>query len=262
MPLPQFSREVYQRNPLAEVVAQLRITPILRIDTEQPAAFQDAIRADFPTYRLLPALPPAIPQAVQRMMQELGAPGGLRQHSFGTEDGQWEIILTRESLVLKTKAYSGWQGFEARLRQVRAGFERAYQPINSYRGLNLRYVDVIQRSRLGLPSEPWSSLLTAAVAGELASAQIGAEVDKMKREVHFRVDDQDSFVWLRTGLVQAKDGSSEASFLIDSDFHTHTATGVQDVDATFQRFNQHSRNLFRWSIQDRLRAALQPLVPQ
>src|SRR6266487_484530 len=130
MPFPEVGREVYQRNPLAEVVAQLRFAPILRVDAELPATFQDGIREMYPRYR--PPGPADIPQPVQRMMQELGAfgaPNMLRQHSFGSQDGQWEIILTRESLVTKTKMYRGWQDFELRLHQVRAAFERAYSPV-------------------------------------------------------------------------------------------------------------------------------------
>jgi uncharacterized protein (TIGR04255 family) len=263
MPFRDFPREVYQRNPLAEVVAQLRFAPILRVDAEQPAAFQDIIRGDYPNFRVManvPGVPPGVPQPVQRMIQDLGGAGGLRQYLFASQDSQWEILLTRETLVFRTKAYGGWRDFERRFRQVREGFERVYQPLNMYRGLHLRYIDIIQRSRLGLHDEPWSNLLSAAVAAELASPEIGNAIDKMKGQIHFRLDEYESFVWLRTELVQAKDGTRETSFLIDSDFHTHKATSIQDVEATFQRFNRHSRNLFRWAIQERLRQALEPLV--
>jgi uncharacterized protein (TIGR04255 family) len=259
MPFLEVNRESYRNNPLAEVVAQLRFAPILRIDAEQPAAFQEGIRPGFPTYRHVSTLPPGLPQPLERMMQGMGAPRGLQQHIFGTEDSAWEIILTRESLVLKSKAYTAWQDFDGRLRQVRACFERSYEPIAAYRGLNLRYLDVIQRSRLGVRDEPWSELLTGAVAGGLTSPEIGAEIDKMKTEAHFKLDEQGAFVWLRTSLVQAKDGTREISFLLDSDFHTHQPTELNDVDATLQRFNRHSRNLFRWAIRERLRQALQPV---
>ncbi len=260
MPFPEAHREVYQRNPLAEVVAQLRFAPIVRTEAEPPGGFQDAIRENYPMYRASAAVPFGMPQPVQRMMQELGAPDGLRQYTFGSNDRNWEVILTRESLVLKTKAYAQWQDFEARLRQVRAGFERAYQPVSSYTSLNLRYVDIIQRSRLGLENQPWSALLTPGIAGELSSPEIGADIDKMTSRLHCRVDEHGSFVTLSTGLILAKDGSRESSFLIDSDFHTHTETAIPNVDTTFQRFNKHARNLFQWAIQRRLREALQPVV--
>ena len=57
-----FSNEprcIYRSNQLAEVICQLRFPEILKIPTETPAAFQDAIREDFPRYarRMEPPTP-------------------------------------------------------------------------------------------------------------------------------------------------------------------------------------------------------------
>ena len=264
MPSPQAIRQVYQRNPLAEVIAQVRFDSILLIDTQTPAVFQNVVRGDYPTYRAtaVPAgIPPGIPQPLQRVIREMGAPGGLRQHLFGSQDARWEVILTRESLALKTKAYVGWQDFEDRWLRIRNAFEQAYQPVNSYASVNLRYVDVIQRSRLELSDVPWSELLVPEVAGELASLHIGADIDKMENSLHCRLDNDGSFLTLKTGIAFSKDGTRERCFSIDSDFHTHARVEPRNVQEIFQRFNRHSRDLFQWAIRDRLRVALQP-IPQ
>ena len=47
MPFPDYGRVIYQRNPLIEVICQVRFPPVLRIDVEPPAAFQEAIRDEF-----------------------------------------------------------------------------------------------------------------------------------------------------------------------------------------------------------------------
>src|SRR5438105_3369598 len=99
MPFPEAERQVYDCNPLAEVIAQLRFDSILIIDSQLPAQFQEAVRDEFPVYRASPTLPPGMPQQVQRMIRDMGAPEAFRQHSFGSQDTQWEIILTRDSLV-------------------------------------------------------------------------------------------------------------------------------------------------------------------
>ena len=52
---PMISHEprcIYDKNPLAEVICQLRFPEILSIQTDIPAKFQDAIRKDFPKYML------------------------------------------------------------------------------------------------------------------------------------------------------------------------------------------------------------------
>src|SRR6266852_706318 len=59
-PFPEFTRVIYQRNPLVEVVCQLRFSPILRIDTDPPAEFQDRIRSAFPSSKGAHRRPAAI----------------------------------------------------------------------------------------------------------------------------------------------------------------------------------------------------------
>ena len=44
MPFPVTKRIIYKKNPLVEVICQLRFPPILSIDTEIPARFQGAIK--------------------------------------------------------------------------------------------------------------------------------------------------------------------------------------------------------------------------
>lgn len=262
MPFPQAIRQVYQQNPLAEVIAQLRFDPILLIDAQAPAAFQNAIRHDYPAYRsaaVPPGIPPGIPQPFHQMIRGMGAAGGFAQHLFATQDARWEVILTRESLILKSKAYIGWPDFEGRLSRIRNAFEETYTPIHSYASMNLRYVDVIQRSQLGLKDVLWSELLILDVAGELASRHIGDDIDKMESLLHCRLDDEGSFVTLKTGLASSRDGTHERCFTMDSDFHTHARVEPNNVQNTFERFNRYSRDLFQWAITDRLRTALKPI---
>jgi uncharacterized protein (TIGR04255 family) len=262
MPFPEAARQVYERNPLAEVIAQIRFDSILIIDAQPPAQFQDAVRQEYPTYRATVGLPPGMPQPVQRMIRELGAPDSVAQHTFGSQDAQWEIILTRDSLALKSKAYSGWEGFRDRLRRVQDAFQVAYAPAGPYLSVNLRYVDIIQRSRLELQNQPWSDLLIPEVAGELASPYLGEDIDKMTNSLHCRLDDEGSFLTLKTSLALSRDGQRERCFVIDSDFHTHSNIArveAQNVQIIFPRFNRYARNLFQWAIKNRLRAALRPI---
>ena len=51
MPFPDSERVIYQRNPLLEVICQLRFPSILRIDSEAPAVFQERVRKEYPMYQ-------------------------------------------------------------------------------------------------------------------------------------------------------------------------------------------------------------------
>src|SRR5947209_5365304 len=48
-------KTLYRRSPLLEVIVQLCFPPILRIEAEKPAAFQDLVRSDFPYFETKPA---------------------------------------------------------------------------------------------------------------------------------------------------------------------------------------------------------------
>lgn len=256
---------MYAKNPLAEVSARFKFNPILKIDTSAPAEFQEAIRAEYPIYQreiVGAALPPDMPAAVRNMVKPLFESGqGQAQHAFSSEDQHWRIILSRDSLVLMTKHYSEWSDFERRLKRVRAAFEAGYQPTR-YRELHLRYINVIQRSKIGVADKSWAELLNPYIAGELAYDDIAQYVDKLSRQLHCKLDDNGSFLWLKTALAtqQGQQNNRELAFVIDNDFHTHATapTESSNVDSIFQRFNGHSRDVFQWAILPALHEAMGP----
>lgn len=261
MPFPESPRVIYRRNPLAEVICQVRFPPILRIDAEAPSRFQDAIRSEYPLYgegpALAVALPPNAPAEIANLIQRLGPTRGAgKRHEFSTEDGAWQATLTRESLALKTTAYRRWEDFRGKLSTIRTALVAEYRPSFFVR-IGLRYVDVIQRSSLGLEGTPWSQLLGTHIAGELSSPEIGDSIETAVREVLVRLDDRGGRVMIRHGLAVAEPAHEEC-FFVDSDFHTEQKTEVTDADATLDNFNRAAGLLFRWCIQGRLHNALQP----
>ena len=131
MALPNTNRVIYARNPLAEVTAQLRFPPILRIEAEAPAQFQDAIRGDFQLYRQVRAasqLPADIPPPVRNLIQGMGAAAGPIQHLFETQDRKLVVTLSRESLSFKTTSYTRWEMFRDQLERLRGTLEEIYRP--------------------------------------------------------------------------------------------------------------------------------------
>src|SRR5258708_12324597 len=51
MLFPESERVIYDKNPLQQVICQLRFPPILRINTEVPVAFQERVKQDYPFYQ-------------------------------------------------------------------------------------------------------------------------------------------------------------------------------------------------------------------
>jgi uncharacterized protein (TIGR04255 family) len=259
MALPESSRVIYLRNPLAEVTAQLKFPPVLRIEAEAPAQFQEAIRDRFPQYRQVMAtgqLPAELPPQIRNLIQGMGAAGGPIQHVFERQDRKSIVTLSRESITFKTTSYTRWETFREQLESLRATLEQIYRPA-FYGRLGLRYVNIIRRSLLGLEGTPWGELLTPSIGGELTAPELGESIDSASAQLHCKLDGDNCFVTLRTGIALAEP-TKERCFLIDCDFHTHKRTEMAHVTNTLNTFNRASGNLFRWAIRDRLRDALQP----
>lgn len=261
MPFPDSPRVIYGRNPLAEVICQVRFPPILRIDSETPSRFQEALRSEYPLYgeasTATVTLPPNAPPEFAKLIQSLGPMRGAgRRHDFLTEDSTWQATLTRESLALKTTAYRRWEQFRDKLGSLCDVFIAEYRP-SFYVRIGLRYVDVVQRSNLGLEGTPWSQLLRPHIAGEFSSPDVASSIETALREVLVKFDDRGGRVMIRHGLAIAEPGNEDC-FFVDSDFHTQQKTEIADANDTLANFNQAAGRLFRWCIQDRLHTALQP----
>jgi uncharacterized protein (TIGR04255 family) len=260
MTFPETPRVVYRQNPLAEVVAQLNFPSVLKIDSESPAAFQEAIRGEYPFYELVssgPQLPPNLPSQMANFVQFLtrGAKGPPK-HQFATQNKTWQVTLTRETIELKTKAYIRWEDFRDRLMRIRDVLDNEYRPAAFVR-VGLRYLNLIRQDSLGMEAAPWSDLLNHFIAGELAAPEMAGGIDSVTRQLHCQTNAENCYLTLKTGIV-IDDATKKKCFLIDSDFHTHKPPEDKNVFNTLNTFNRIAGGFFRWCIRERLHEALGP----
>src|SRR5687768_9490054 len=113
MNLPEFDRVIYERNPLVEVVCQLRFPPILRISHQEPAEFQDEIRFQYPLFE---SIQPQVPPEIAKLVQQAGLPlPSDLSYSFKSEDQKWQLSITKDFIALNTSAYERYENFKQRL---------------------------------------------------------------------------------------------------------------------------------------------------
>lgn len=254
MPFPESQRVVYEKNPLDEVICQLRFPTILKIDSQEPAAFQEAIRKEYPVFEEPQAL--SVERGAQPIPPEVLRAMGLNArpvYKFKSADDRWAVALARDFVALTDGDYETWEAFKEHLEAPLSALQAQYQPAFFTR-IGLRYRDVIKRSALGLGDVPWGQLLAPHIAGELGSLS-EKEVEATTRQVEIHLD---------TGRVRTVHGlakdeeTSEFVYVIDADFFTEGRTEAKDVQATLKFFNRHAGRLFRWCIGDRLHAAMCP----
>jgi len=267
VPLPDFQRVIYGRQPLEVVICQVRFPAILKIDTELPAAFQEAIRATFPVLTeksaAESALPPQIanslPRQIAQELNALGALGGKKAYAFATTDDAWKVTLERDSLALTTTAYTEWPEFLGHLRTAIGALATTYDPAHFTR-VGLRYRDLICRADLGLGDASWGELLQPHIAGALGTEAIGSDITADYGQLVFELPELRGQVLLRHGFAE-KEGTDEQCYVIDADYFSQERTEVTDVWGLLEGLHGQAGRLFRWCIQDRLHDALDPRVP-
>jgi len=265
MPFRESQRVLYGKNPLREVVCQLRFPPILRIEAEREALaqFQEQMRGVYPLYNVsLPKLPPEIPAPVAAAIQaELAASGfAPRIHEFGNEDRTWVISIARDVFTIQTSDYRRWEDFIAREAQAFQSFCALFAPAYLIR-VALRYVNVICRSELGLAGETWRNLLEPHVAGAFTWPQVFERVENLMCDLDVRLSQNLGRVHVRHGTV-TDDASKEQCFLIDSDFFRDGGRSeIQDASNILGEYNRRAGYLFRDCIKESLHRALEPREP-
>jgi uncharacterized protein (TIGR04255 family) len=256
MKFPESQRATYSRNPLLEVICQLRFPKILRIDTEVPVDFQEAVRAEYPTLNTSRAIELPFLSNPQTNSPPIVMGQGLT-YEFLDKEGKWKLVLSSDFIALSTVDYEKWEDFRSRLSSAISLLVKYYSPSHFTR-VGLRYQDLIIRSELGLEQHPWRSLLQPPVLGVFVADNL-PEHDFTEALSVFacRLDYADAVLRVRYGLAR-KDESDELGYLIDADFYTENNTEINDATHSLDQFNREAGNFFRWCITEELQQALQP----
>lgn len=259
MTFPAVDRIVFQRNTLDEVICQLCFPTILRIDAENPAAFQEHIRSEYPVYHEAAIvrpdnLPPGLPSEM------LSAISSKSPHEFINRDGQWKVSLSPGFIALSTNAYLNWEDFAGRLVEPLQALVDIYTPA-FYERIGLRYKNIISRRSLDLESREWSDLLMPHIAGVLSSSASIPESNVVDLFTRFQIelDGAPGKVQIMHGLAKLKkrtEADPELAYLIDNDFILEDKTEVDSAREVLDRFHEYSQRVYRWCVTHELLQAL------
>jgi uncharacterized protein (TIGR04255 family) len=256
MRFKESDRVSYEKNPLVEVICQARFNRLLRLESEVPATFQQALRHDYPKVVETNSFAAAIPPQLAQVVRLDASVASQRAFDFVSADGDWSVSITSHFVALTTKTYRRWEDFRARLGKVFEAFTSVYE-VTTFTRLGLRYQDLIQRSKLGLDGQGWAQLLNPRLVGELAEDGFETDAKHTARELVLSLDFDDASVRLYHGLARTQN-VDESCYLIDSDFFRDLPTEQGYALPILDRFNREAGKLFRWAIADPLHAAMGP----
>lgn len=254
------TRVVYKKNPLVEVILQIKFPTILSINAKDPADFQDAIRGEYPIYQLaieqeqeitLPTSNPGsemlLPSIVQKQQH--------KNHHFISEDGQYKVNLTSGFISLSTLNYTRWEEMLAHFETPLKKFIEIYHP-PFFERIGLRYIDAFSRKQLNLETNEWRDLIQPTWLGAISSINEG-QVIGSGLDVEYYLDNGISRVKVHAGLGNVNN-NPETVFIVDSDFIHIKNESVTSFDSIVSYLHDQSGQFIRSVITDTLHEAMLP----
>jgi uncharacterized protein (TIGR04255 family) len=242
MPFPETARVIYGKNPLREVVCQLRFPRILKIEAEVPVEFQEHIRKQFPIYKenVPEIMPPVIREMIPGQIAD-ALPRQRRTHEFYSKDRKWRVGLTSSFIALTTYSYDRWGNFYSRIQDLLQFFNEIYEPAFFTR-IGLRYINLIDRSAIHVEQTEWRDLINPEIISFLGSPKLKeTEILGSIQVVNISLDQNQGQVQIRQGL--ARDAEEREGYLIDSDFFIEEE--IEDARPYLLSFNRQAGRVFR-----------------
>jgi uncharacterized protein (TIGR04255 family) len=267
MRIESFDRVVYENNPLAEVVCQVRFQKTGDINEDEVEALKSSFANDGYTdfYQEVSISTPPLPIDVQGSIR-IEIPQ-VRIHYFSSPDKTWKASVCSEFVALTCLKYSNWDDFSRRLLMLIERFNPMRKEILPKR-LGLRYRDVIEREPLGLGHVPWHELVAPFLLGPLlpnalASGQTPSESEVVSTAAQSMLKLDSSMVLLQSALLTSIN-SERRAFLIDADFFLEDGLSPNllanptILKSKLDILHANAGALFRRGITERLHHALRP----
>jgi len=230
------ARVIYDKNPLAEVSAQMTFEATLsELYEERPVSFHKAIRDEFPIY-----------------LHE-----GDGVHTFFSKDRLLKLELEPQSLTLFTSHYVRWESFFALWQKIEPVFRTHYPQAKQAKRVALDYLDVIQRRDLGLQGVSWHELLSPMLLGMVAAPEPAWTLLNAEHQLNFKCA-EDVYISIWHGLHHEE---QESSYVIRANYYTEKRQEEALAKESLERLRPHTQALFRACISDKLHLALEPKQP-
>lgn len=264
---PLSQRVIYENNPLAEVVCQVRFAPV-DLNGGVAAAFGTALdREAFPIYRSEDVSTVEV-RFDQQDLKSTTSQTTQKIHHYISKDRNWKVALTNDFVALTCLKYERWEKFSESLYKI-INLVAAILPGIEVSRIGLRYRDIIDRERIGLSGVPWRDLISNFLIGPFAtndlleSGEFMNEGDIQSSAFQTILNLEECKVLLQGGLIFSSEGQRQA-FMIDTDFF-HAAPEIKgcmsDFDlfsAELEKLHKNAGSMFAALIRERLHDALKP----
>lgn len=252
----EFKRVRYQKSPLIEVIYQVRFPTILTINSEQPAAFQNEIRASFPFFEEQTEENNNLLFNPQMKVASFKKIGENKNYSFVSTNNQVKINLTPSFLSISTMAYSQWEDFKETINYIIPIFEKIYKPA-FYTRIGLRYIDAITRSSLNLENKDWTELIQPHILG-MVTKEYEKGIKSYVSETEYETAVENVLSKAHFEFVHIND-QKELSLLIDCDYYQLDIIKLEERNNASEKLHLASSHFMQTAITEDLSKAMDPV---
>ena len=250
----QKDRCLYRKNQLKEVICQLRFPEILTIGANAPVDFQEAVRSEYPVYKVLQELrPPKLGGAAATPTQN---------YLFASPDGVWRINLTSKFISLTCTRYSCWEEFAKKLDKPLAAFIKIYQPAYFER-IGLRYLNFISRSDLSLEAVSFRDMIAPSYLGPLGDEDVWEnQTNRCSTDCDLAIKGGcRAKIHAGPGTVKCNGKQDpELKYIFDLDLYMPGNLPVNYSAGALQPIHSQAYPIFRFAISDLLHSAMEPEI--
>lgn len=247
--MAKIERVKYGKNPLVEVIYQLRFPTILSINANDPVRFQEEIRAEFPYYR-------KIVQENEIVVNEVKSSVTKEiNYEFVSADKKSKVNLTSSFIAISSLSYDQWENYREKVKSIRMTFERIYQP-SFYTRVGLRYKDVIDRTRFDLRNKGWVDLIQPSILGVI-NASNQSTLKQWTVNSEFTYEGTDIATKQQLNLAH-KVGDNLPVMVFDCDYFKIGNLRLDSIEEISDLLHDKSSTFLRNAITEELHRAMDP----
>lgn len=241
--LDNTEREEFERNPLSQVVCQLRFHPILKV-VDRVAEFQERIRGSFPEF-------------IQQKMQvaAMTAVGSLelqqeQQFLFKKVNGASTLTLTTNALSLDERDHTSRDVFLGDIGLAIDALKETHSAVTPKR-LGVRYINIIDVNQISADlgeAVDWSTVITEPFL-QMPSGVASLEQTLFYSEIRSPTQSNGE-ITLRYGLLS--ESGNPPKFRFDIDRYHVARFELANIPALLDEFVKDIYSLFRAAAGDSL----------
>ncbi len=244
MPLhfPEKKEVPLNKAPLAEVICQVKFSPILSIAKGLPSDFQEAVRGRFPGLEVEQGVVFQFPASGISEKPLMDATPKV--YRFVTANGASNLALATDFFAITTRSYTHWQDFLQDLSMVEKAIREIYHPAYATR-IGLRFVNKFTRKNtkfknaqeiLGLFREELTCLL---------HTEAWQEPKEMLSQMILA--DDGANLALRIGYGKEQ---KEPFYLLDFDYYEEGQLTFKSLTKRVDRYHARIYSAFRWCVRE------------